>query len=36
MFGRGADLIVTGGDAQAVIAVSLAVLILSVRMDCFR
>ena len=35
MFGRGADLIVEGGDAQAVIAVSLAVLILSVSDGLF-
>ena len=35
MFGRGADLIIEGGDAQAVIAVSLAVLILSVSDGLF-
>ncbi len=35
MFGRGAELIIEGGDAQAVIAVSLAVLILSVSDGLF-
>ena len=35
MFGRGADIIIEGGDAQAVIAVSLAVLILSVSDGLF-
>ena len=35
MFGRGADVIINGGDAQAVIAVSLAVLILSVSDGLF-
>ena len=35
MFGRGAELIINGGGAQAVIAVSLAVLILSVADGLF-
>ena len=35
MFGRGAELIIEGGDLQAVIAVSLAVLILSVSDGLF-
>jgi len=35
MFGRGAEIIIEGGDAQAVIAVSLAVLILSVSDGLF-
>ncbi len=35
MFGRGAELIINGGGAQAVIAVSLAVLILSVSDGLF-
>ena len=35
MFGRGAEIIINGGDAQAVIAVSLAVLILSVSDGLF-
>ena len=35
MFGRGAELIIEGGDTQAVIAVSLAVLILSVSDGLF-
>ncbi len=35
MFGRGAEIIIEGGDAQAVIAVSLAVLVLSVSDGLF-
>ena len=35
MFGRGAEIIINGGDAQAVIAVSLAVLALSVSDGLF-
>ena len=35
LFGKGAELIIEGGDAQAVIAVSLAVLIASVSDGIF-